>query len=174
MFCTFYITLAWLFIRYILIGFFVSIFAWHLFFYLYAFSTEIYYELSVIIIKVLQILFADGLIRELLCGFKIWQSFRFIVLEDFNRVILRIFIDIVRFNFKTEFFLHTWKVFQELLRIFMGCNLRWTDNAFSSVLLQLFDFIKNIILGFPNVKRFLFYLWHGIIIIFQKRTYTEI
>jgi hypothetical protein len=56
----------------------------------------------------------------------------------------------------------------------MRCYFRLTDNALGRVLLHLFDLPEDIVLRRLRVEWLLFYFWRGIIIIFQKRTDTEI
>ncbi len=48
----------------------------------------------------------------------------------------------------------------------MGRNFRWAYETFSSVLLDLFDFIKDIESSRMRVYWLLFYFWRGIFIIF--------
>jgi hypothetical protein len=48
----------------------------------------------------------------------------------------------------------------------MGGNFRWAYEAFSSVLVHLFDLIEDIEPGCMRVKGLLFYFWRWIFIIF--------
>lgn len=134
------------------------------FFILSFFSMEIDDQISIIIVKILQVLLTDGLIGKFFCDLKVGERFRFIVLEDFDGIVGVILVYIIGLCLEAEFLLHAREISQELLRAVVAWRVLRLRIGSGGVLLYEFDLVEDILLGCARVRRILFYFWIGSII----------